>query len=510
MSDRIKGPIILCILDGWGHRDNGNDNAISKATTANWDRFQKIYPHSLLQASEHYVGLPDGQMGNSEVGHTNIGAGRVVYQDLPRIDLAISNGELAKNPILLNAIAKLKSTNKAMHLMGLVSPGGVHSHSNHLYALMDIFEGHGITTYIHAFLDGRDTPPKSAAQYIAELKDRLNNLKHVKLATIVGRFYGMDRDRRWDRIEKAYHTIVYGGGGHSANPIETINSYYHDDTTDEFMPPFAIGDYHGIEDGDGLLMFNFRADRARQLLTCFTDDSFDEFEVKKLNLSCKIGMSDYSSELSTKMETLFPSEKVEQSLGEIISKHGLKQLRIAETEKYAHITFFFNGGREVPFEGEERILIPSPRVLTYDLKPEMSAPEVTRRLIEAVQNNDFAFVVVNYANTDMVGHTGNQAATQKAVECVDECLGKLEKLILEQHGLLIITADHGNAEVMIDPVTKQPHTAHTLNLVPFVIAGLDSNAKLIDGSLADIAPTILNLMNIKAPDVMTGHNLIKK
>jgi 2,3-bisphosphoglycerate-independent phosphoglycerate mutase len=496
-------PIVLCVLDGWGESSHAPHNAIAQARTPNWDYFIANYPHTTLDASASAVGLPAGQMGNSEVGHMTIGAGRIIYQDLPRIDQAIANGELATNTNLLQFIEKLKGKGSC-HLMGLLSPGGVHSHQNHLVELCRILESHGIKVYVHAFLDGRDTPPKSALGYLKEFGNQ-------QIASIGGRYFGMDRDKRWDRVETAYQAIVLGNAPTFVNPLTYIEQNYQANITDEFIPPAIANGYAGIQDGDGILVANFRADRVRQLLTALTDPNFTGFDRTRVpHVSAIAGMTQYSETLAKSMITLFPPQHVTQSLGEVVSHAGLKQLRIAETEKYAHVTFFFNGGAENLFTGEDRILVPSPKVATYDLQPEMSAPEVTDKLVNAIESDTYDFIVVNFANTDMVGHSGILEATVKAVECVDVCLGRLYKAIEAKGGLLMITADHGNAETMQDPDTHEAHTAHTTNPVPLLLINNSMKESKLQpgGGLADIAPTILSLMHLPIPTEMTGHNLI--
>ncbi len=501
-------PVVLCILDGWGHRLEVEDNAIAQAHTPNWNRFQSTYPHSFLDASALAVGLPQGQMGNSEVGHMNIGAGRVILQDLPRIDQAVESGTLQKMPLLQNFINSLKISGGACHLMGLLSPGGVHSHTNHIVALAKTLANEGIQTYLHAFLDGRDTPPKSAYTFLKDV------LKHseIRIGSLGGRYFGMDRDKRWDRIQKAYEAIVFGEAPHIADPLVYIEQNYDNEVTDEFIPPAVLKDYPGIKKNDGLLVANFRADRMRQILSALLLPDFSGFERgSKIKFSATLGMVEYSEELTSFIPPLFPPESIREGLGEIISTAGLKQLRIAETEKYAHVTFFFNGGREEVFPGEDRILIPSPKVATYDLQPEMSAPEVTDRLIVAIRQGHYDLVVVNYANADMVGHTGDMKAAIKAVECVDHCLGRLEEIVLEVEGVLLITADHGNIELMLDPESKSPHTAHTMNLVPFLLASDKGKSfSLKDGKLSDVAPTILELLGLPPSSLMTGESLLRK
>ncbi len=500
-------PIVLCILDGWGHRNDGGDNAIYAAATPTWDRLLNEWPHTLLQASEQYVGLPKGQMGNSEVGHMNIGAGRVIPQNLPRIDASIKDATLGKKPALEALINNLKRSGGSCHLLGLLSPGGVHSHQNQIIALAKLLTQANIPVKFHGFLDGRDTPPQSAQDYINSFQQDCPN---ATFASLGGRYFGMDRDKRWERIQQAYDAIVTGEGDHSVSPDQMIQGAYKKGVTDEFIPPTVIGDYQGMKDGDGVLMCNFRADRVRQILGALLDPQFKEFKRKQtIQFAAQVGMVEYSTALIPLLDTLFAPIQPQEVLGEIVAAAGLKQLRIAETEKYAHVTFFFNGGREKPFHGEDRLLVPSPKVATYDLKPEMSAFEVTEKLQQALEEKSYDLVVLNYANTDMVGHTGDQAAAQKAVQTIDSCLAKLEKAVLSSGGALLITADHGNVEVMRNPNTGNPHTAHTCNPVPFVLCHPElKGAQLTQGCLADVAPTILTLMNINVPAAMTGQPLI--
>ncbi len=506
-------PVMLLILDGWGYREEKtSDNVIENGSTPNWHRLLKECPHGFVETSGLAVGLPEGQMGNSEVGHTNLGAGRVVMQDLPKIDMAIKDGSLAKNPVLTDMIDTLKANGKACHLMGLMSPGGVHSMQNHILALAKIISSAGVAVKIHAFLDGRDTPPSSAEEYLAQLSDDIKDLNGVEIATIEGRFYAMDRDKRWDRVELAYNNMVLADGKRYATADEAIKASYKDNVTDEFVLPVVIGDYNGMEDGDAVLMANFRADRAREILYALADGEFNGFERKKIvKLSNSIGMTEYSVDHNRFMKTIFPPEALVNILGEVVAENGLTQLRIAETEKYAHVTFFFNGGEEKEFKGEERILIASPKVATYDLKPEMSVYEVTEQLVKAIEDKRFDVIICNFANGDMVGHTGIMDAALKAVEAVDICLGKVEQAIKNVGGVLIVTADHGNAEKMIDEKTGQPYTAHTVGKVQAVLVNDKSGVKALDnGCLADIAPTMLELLNIKQPAEMTGKSLLKR
>ncbi len=506
-------PVMLLILDGWGYREKTTaDNAIENGNTPNWHRLLNECPHGFVETSGLAVGLPEGQMGNSEVGHTNLGAGRVVMQDLPKIDLAIKDGSLAKNPILVNMINTLKANGKTCHLMGLMSPGGVHSSQSHIEVLAKIISENNIPVRVHAFLDGRDTPPASAAEYLQQFEKDVAGFNNVKIATIEGRFYAMDRDKRWDRIEKAYNNMVLADGKRFATADEAIKASYADKVNDEFVVPVVIGDYDGMQDGDAILMANFRADRAREILYALADKDFNGFERKKIiNFSDHVGMTEYSVDHNRFMHTIFPPEQLTNILGEVVAKHGLTQLRIAETEKYAHVTFFFNGGEEKEFEGEERILIASPKVATYDLKPEMSVYEVTEQLVNAIESKKFDVIICNFANGDMVGHTGIMEAALKAVAAVDECLGKVENAIKDIGGVLIVTADHGNCEKMVDEITGQPYTAHTVGKVQAVLVNDQSGVKSLEnGRLADIAPTMLELLGIEQPKEMTGKSLLKR
>ncbi len=503
-------PLVLCILDGWGERPEADDNAIAMALTPVWHRLLARWPHAHLQASEHYVGLPDGQMGNSEVGHTNLGAGRLVLQDLPRIDAAIAGGELAAMPALRDFIGRLERSRGTAHLIGLLSPGGVHSHQHQIAALARMLAEAGVPVAVHALLDGRDTPPKAAASFVKSFQRHVAGLDRLRIATLCGRYYAMDRDQRWDRVEKAYRVIVQGIGQTAQDPMRAIEAAYDRGETDEFVQPTAISGYRGMEDGDGVLIANFRADRVREIATALLDPEFTGFtRAKRIAFAAALGLVEYSAQLNRFLGTLFPPENLDDTFGEVVSRAGLTQLRIAETEKYAHVTFFFNGGRETVFPGEERILVPSPKVATYDQLPEMSAPEVTDRVVEAIRAHRFDVIVLNYANTDMVGHTGRLDAAVKAVETVDTCLGRLSEAVEQAGGTLVITADHGNAEMMSDPETGEPHTAHTLNPVPFIVVNSPTAVEhLADGRLSDVAPTLLDLLGLPQPVVMTGHSLI--
>jgi len=503
-------PVVLCILDGWGERPDADDNAIARAKTPVWHRLMARWPHAHLEASEHYVGLPDGQMGNSEVGHTNLGAGRVVMQDLPRIDDAIATGELADMPALREFVAKVKAQGGTAHIFGLMSPGGVHSHQKQIAALARILAQAGLRVAVHAVLDGRDTPPQSALGYLRQFASDTEGAGDIKIATVGGRYYAMDRDKRWDRVEKAYAVLTEAAGRRAPNPIAAVEAAYAAGETDEFVLPTAIGGFSGIASGDGLLLANFRADRIREIAAALLDPGFSGFARKRqIAFSAALGLVEYSDELNRFLVTLFPPENLDDTFGELVSRAGLTQLRIAETEKYAHVTFFFNGGRETVFPGEERILVPSPKVATYDKQPEMSAPEVTDKVVAAIRSGKFDVVVLNYANTDMVGHTGLFEAAEHAVEAVDSCLGRLAEAVEAAGGTLVITADHGNAEMMRDPETGAPHTAHTLNPVPFLVVNPPAAIRQVhDGRLADVAPTLLALLGLPQSPAMTGHSLL--
>ncbi len=503
-------PLVLCILDGWGERPQAADNAIAAAKTPVWHQLLARWPHARLEASEHYVGLPDGQMGNSEVGHTNIGAGRLVWQDLPKIDAAIAEGRLAELPAMREFLAAMKKSGGTVHLMGLLSPGGVHSHQDQIAALARILAEAGAPVAVHAFLDGRDTPPKSAVGYLRKFAQDTAGLERLAIATVGGRYYAMDRDKRWERVEQAYRAIAEGTGEAAPDPIAAVEAAYARGETDEFVRPTVIAAYPGMRHGDGLLFANFRADRVREIAAALIDPAFSGFaRPRPIAFAAALGLVEYSTELSRFLKTLFPPDDLVDTFGEVVAKAGLSQLRIAETEKYAHVTFFFNGGRETVFPREERILVPSPKVATYDLQPEMSAPEVTDRVVAAIRSGRFDVIVMNYANTDMVGHTGRLEAAIKAVETVDASLGRLAQAVEETGGTLVVTADHGNAEMMRDPATGEPHTAHTLNPVPFLIVNPPAAIPhLEDGRLADVAPTLLDLLGLAKPAAMTGHSLI--
>lgn len=505
-----RRPVVLCVLDGWGWSEDATDNAIVQARTPVFDRLLQLCPNSLLKTCGTDVGLPAGQMGNSEVGHLNLGAGRVVDQDIQRIDAAIEDGSLGRNAALTEFFDRLKSSGGTCHLMGLVSPGGVHSHQDQIIALAKEISGAGVPVAIHAFLDGRDTPPRSADDFMATFVDGLNGAGTASIATVSGRFYAMDRDKRWDRVEQAYDAIVAADGKAASDACAAIAASYADDIGDEFVLPTIIGSYDGMQDGDGVLMANFRADRAREILAALLDPSFDGFErTRTVAVACAAGLVEYSEDLNAFMTAMFPPVSLDAIMGDVVADAGLKQFRIAETEKYAHVTFFFNGGEETPFPGEDRVLVPSPKVATYDLKPEMSAAEVTDKLINAIESGTYDFMFVNYANPDMVGHTGILSAAIKAIETVDQCLGKLETAVRAAGGALLITADHGNAETMTDPVTGAPFTSHTTNVVPAILVNApDQIQSLHNGRLADVAPTLLTLMGLSVPPQMTGRSLL--
>ena len=499
-------PVMLLILDGLGWRDDPADNAVAQAKKPNFDRLWATCPHAFLRTDGDEVGLPDGQMGNSEVGHLNIGAGRVVRQELSRIGRAMHDGTLENAPALRRLIEAARRTGGTCHLMGLVSDGGVHAHQDHAAALAHALANAGIPVALHAFTDGRDTAPRSGAGCLAKLRSDLP--PSARIATVIGRYYAMDRDRRWDRVARAWRAVVLAEGDHHATPADAIAASYAAHVTDEFVAPSVIGDYSGARDGDVLLCFNFRADRVRELLDALLDPDFDGFErTRRPAFAAAAGMTRYSDDLSRRMGALFPPEPLDRILGEVVSAAGRTQLRMAETEKYPHVTYFLNGGRETPYPGEDRIMVPSPKVATYDLQPEMSAPELTDRAVEAIDSAKYDLIVMNYANPDMVGHTGSLPAAIRAVETVDRGLGRIAEAVARAGGALLVTADHGNCEMMRDPVTGGPHTAHTTNPVPVLLAGSPGRA-LHDGRLADLAPTLLALMGIAAPREMTGQSLL--
>jgi len=504
-----KKPVMLMILDGFGIAPESDGNAVRKANTPNLDSLFAKYPHTQLQASGLFVGLPDGQMGNSEVGHLNIGAGRVIYQELTRITKEIEEGGFFKNEALTLAINNVKDNNKSLHLMGLLSNGGVHSHIDHLKGLLKLAKESGVqNVYVHGFMDGRDVPPTSGKEFIIEIENYMKEIGLGKLATISGRYYAMDRDNRWERVELAYNAMVLGKGEEANSAVEAIERSYADNKTDEFVLPTVIDKNGMIKDGDSIIFFNFRPDRAREITRAINDKEFAGFKRDRLNLTF-VTMTQYDKTLEG-VHIAYKPESITNTLGEYVSKHGKNQLRIAETEKYAHVTFFFNGGVEKENPGEDRALIPSPKVATYDLKPEMSAYEVTDELINRLDQDKYDMIILNFANPDMVGHTGVVEAAIKAIEAVDECVGKIVNKVLEKDGDVFITADHGNSETMIDFSTGNPYTAHTTNPVPFLWASNHTEGKgLHEGKLADIAPTILDRMGLDVPAEMTGKTLIE-
>jgi len=499
-------PVMLVIMDGFGWREDNADNAVNQAATPVFDRLWSQGPHAFLRTCGWDVGLPEGQMGNSEVGHLNIGAGRVVMQELPRIYAAIEDGSIAVTPAIQTLIASLRRSGGTCHLMGLVSPGGVHAHQNHAVDIARILTEAGVPVAFHVFTDGRDTPPQSGRDYLAKLSNDLP--AGVEIATVCGRYFAMDRDKRWDRVQKAYDVMVSGEGPRASAPDAVFAASYAAGVTDEFIPPTVIGGYTGMQDGDAIFSFNFRADRIRQLYDSLLDTSFSGFPRSRvIRFACAVGMTRYSDHLADRLEVVFAPQSLDDLLGDVVSAAGRRQLRMAETEKYPHVTYFLNGGREAALPGEDRIMVPSPKVATYDLQPEMSAPELTDKAVEAIGSGKYDLIVLNFANPDMVGHTGDLAAAIKAVETVDASVGRIEAALARAGGVLLATADHGNCETMRDPITGEPHTAHTLNVVPVVLAGL-ANASLSDGRLADLAPTLLMLMGLEQPALMTGHSLV--
>ena len=512
MKDKLT---MLMILDGFGDNPHKDGNAIKLANTPNIDRLMKKYSNVDIGTSGLAVGLPEGQMGNSEVGHTNIGAGRIVYQELTRITKSIEDGDFFSNPEFIAAIENCKKNNSKLHILGLVSDGGVHSHNRHLYGLLEMAKRRDFEdVYVHCFLDGRDTPPASAESYILKLQDKMNEKGVGKIASLSGRFYAMDRDKRWQRVQKCYDALVNGQGNKASSSVKAIEDSYQKEVFDEFVEPTVIcnGDepVATIGKNDSVIFFNFRPDRAREITRAIVDPDFDGFETKKDLNTYFVCFTSYD-ETMPNVHIAFKKEPLKNTFGEYISNKGYTQLRIAETEKYAHVTFFFNGGEEKQYKGEDRILVPSPKVETYDMKPEMSAYEVTDKVLEAISQDKYDAIILNYANTDMVGHTGSLAAAIKAVEAVDECVGKVVKLVEEKQGNLLITADHGNAEQMIDYKTGEPHTAHTTNPVPLILVTPNEKLKLKSGGkLADLAPTMLDLMNLEKPEEMTGTSLLDK
>ena len=512
MKDKLT---MLMILDGFGDNPNKDGNAIKLAKTPNIDKLMRKYQTQDIYTSGLAVGLPEGQMGNSEVGHTNIGAGRIVYQELTKITKSIEDGDFFTNPEFIAAIENCKKYNSKLHILGLVSDGGVHSHNRHLYGLLEMAKRRDFeNVYVHCFLDGRDTPPASAESYILKLQDKMNEKGIGRIASLSGRFYAMDRDKRWQRVQKCYDALVNGKGNKASSSIKAIEDSYQKEVFDEFVEPTVIcnGDepVATIGKNDSVIFFNFRPDRAREITRAIVDPDFDGFETKKDLNTYFVCFTSYD-ETMPNVHIAFKKEPLKNTFGEYISDKGYTQLRIAETEKYAHVTFFFNGGEEKQYEGEDRILVPSPKVETYDMKPEMSAYEVTDKVCEALENDKYDVVILNFANTDMVGHTGSLQAAIKAVEAVDGCVGRIVKIIEEKQGNLLITADHGNAEQMIDYKTGEPHTAHTTNPVPLILVTANEKLKLKSGGkLADLAPTMLDLMNLEKPEEMTGTSLLDK
>ncbi len=505
----VKKPVVLCILDGWGIGDGGEYDAISSANTPCYDAMMASFPNTTLTTFGAQVGLPDGQMGNSEVGHMNIGAGRVVMQFLPRIHKAFAEGAVADIQAVKDMIMRLKVSGKACHIMGLLSDGGVHAHIDHIIALAGILGDAGIRTHIHGFTDGRDCAPHSGKGFVEQTERAVAAHSSVTLSTLCGRYFAMDRDKRWERVRKSYDAIIGAKGARVDSAQDAMQVSYDAGITDEFIEPLILNDYQGIDEGDAILFANFRNDRARELLQAVLVQDFDGFERDggAPKLSAALGMVEYSDELNPLMDIMFSPIEHKNILGEVVAAHGLTQMRMAETEKYPHVTFFFNCGREVPYDGEERIMVNSPKVATYDLQPEMSAPELSEKLLKVIDDNKHDVVIVNFANTDMVGHTGLVAAARAAAESVDGMLCKLQSLVLEKGGVLLVTADHGNADQMFDPVTNGPHTAHTLNPVPFIVVG-GGDVALHAGKLADIAPTILHFLEIEQPCEMDGECLV--
>lgn len=506
--NRFKRPTMLMILDGFGLNPNTPGNAVAAANKPNLDKIFDKYPNTSLKACGSYVGLPDGQMGNSEVGHLNIGAGRIVYQDLSMITNAVQDGSFFENEAFAKAVAHVKETGGTLHLLGLLSDGGVHSHIDHLLALIDLAAKEGIEKLcVHCFLDGRDVPPRCALKYMDMLTEHMDKLGLGKVGVVSGRYYAMDRDKRWERLEKAYDAMTLCEGHHAETGQAAINAAYERDENDEFVLPTAVNGMLPVCDGDSMIMFNFRPDRAREITRAFVDFEFDGFERKKtVNNLCYVCMTQYDAQMPNVI-LAFPPEIPQNTLGEYIASLGLKQLRIAETEKYAHVTFFFNGGIEKPFAGEDRILVPSPQVATYDMQPQMSAPEVTEKVVEAIKTDKYDLIILNFANADMVGHTGNMDATVKAIETLDGCVSQIVNTVLAQDGQILLTADHGNADEMKDK-EGNTLTAHSLNDVPLVNIANDAATLKDGGRLCDIAPTLLKLMGLDTPEEMTGTPLL--
>jgi 2,3-bisphosphoglycerate-independent phosphoglycerate mutase len=501
-------PVVLLILDGWGYREETADNAVAQATLPHWQRLLATAPNTLIHTEGRHVGLPDGQMGNSEVGHMNLGAGRIVYQDLTRIDAAIEDGSFFENAELVGACNDAKVDGRTLHVFGLLSPGGVHSHETHIFAMLDLAKRHGVPRVaVHAFLDGRDTPPRSAEASLKALQSVCDKLGNTHIASVSGRYYAMDRDKRWDRLRLAWDAIVEARSNHHANDaLSALSAAYARGENDEFVLPTVIDGAQSMRDGDAVVFMNFRADRARQITSAFVSPGFDGFKARRPSLSRFVCLTEYDARLPATVA--YAPDDLRHTLGELLADAGLSQLRIAETEKYAHVTFFFSGGREEPFSGEERILVPSPRVATYDLQPAMSLPELTARLVDAIGSGRFDVIVCNVANPDMVGHSGDLQAAILAAQAVDIAIGAVDAAVRERHGALVITADHGNLEMMRDPITGQPHTAHTVGPVPLVYVGERADASLRGGgALRDVAPTLLDLLGLPQPAEMTGRSL---
>ena len=509
-TTQSRKPVVLCILDGWGLRDDPADNALAQARLPHYRRLLETRPFARIGTSGRDVGLPDGQMGNSEVGHMNIGAGRIAVPDLGRLDNAVADGTLQHNAALNGLVAALKQSGGSLHLLGLLSDGGVHSHQDHIAAVAKIFAAAGVKVHIHMFADGRDTPPKSALGFLRQVRDLIKGVDGISFATVSGRFFAMDRDKRWDRVALAYDALVDAKGRTAKTAEAAVEQGYAADETDEFISPTAIAGYSGMKDGDGVLMANFRADRAREILTALLDPHFDGFgRSRVVKFAGAVGLTEYSTALNAFLATAYAPMRYPNVLGEVLANAGKTQLRIAETEKYAHVTFFMNGGEEQPFPGEDRILVPSPKVKTYDLQPEMSAPEVTDRLCAAITSGQYDLVIVNYANPDMVGHTGSMPAAIKAAETIDACVARVEAAVKQMDGVLLITADHGNLEQMMDRESGQQHTQHTTNPVPLLLTGgaRTESYTLSDGRLCDIAPTLLHFLGLPQPAEMTGRVL---
>lgn len=505
-----KKTVLLTILDGWGCGCSCPENALTAANLPTYKSLLKNYPHTKLFAHGEHVGLPDDQMGNSEVGHLNLGAGRVVYQDLTRINKDIREGKFFENPEFLKAVEHAKKHNSSLHFMGLVSNGGVHSSMEHLFALIDLAHKNNLKdVYVHAFLDGRDTPPQSAVEFVKPLEEKLKNMGLPPVASVIGRYYVMDRDQRWDRVEKAYNNLLSGEGKCAETAVKAIENSYKEGANDEFVLPTVINNQNSrLKDNDAIIFFNFRPDRAREITRAINDPNFDGFKRKKiLENTYFICMTRYDDTFN--LPIAYPPQKLKAVLAEVLDKNGIKEFRTAETEKYAHITFFFNGGMETPYPSETRVLIPSPKVATYDLKPEMSAPEVCDEVVKALKSQKYQFILVNFANPDMVGHTGILKAAVKAVETVDDCLKKILDAAKEVDAVMLVTADHGNAECMKDPETLKPFTAHTTNMVPFILVNYNNAVLREEGGLSDVAPTILDVFGIEKPQEMTGNSLIK-